>query len=180
MRYVRLLVAVVLALAVAAPVAHAQDRTGFAVHGGIGGSLIKDRDDAATFEGNDLGWLFGVEYRFVPRFALGVELFSLGSAEDSVGDIDVTIDAGGLDVFGRLIFPVTQAVEVYGLAGVILYDADVTPGTTIDIFGKDGTALGAGVDIGSGNLSLRVEGRYFDGTHEESGGLLTAGLSYRF
>lgn len=180
MGHVRLLVAVVLALAVAAPAANAQDRTGFAVHGGIGGSLIEDRDGAATFEGNGLGYILGVEYRFVPRFALGVELFSLGSAEDTFGDVDVRIDANGLDVFGRLIFPVTQAVEVYGLAGVILYDADVTPGSTIDIFGKDGTALGAGIDIGRGDLSFRVEGRYFDGTEEESGGLLTIGFSYRF
>jgi Outer membrane protein beta-barrel domain len=174
------LLAVILAIASAPPAANAQERTGFAVHGGFGGSVIKDRDGAATFEGNGFGFNFGAEYRFVPRFALGVDLFNLGSADDTFGGVDVNIDAAGIDFFGRLIFPVSESVEIYGRAGMALYNADVTPGATIDIFGKDGTSLGAGVDIGRGDFSWRLEGRYFNGMRDESGALLTVGLTYRF
>lgn len=181
----RLPVAVVVALVFPASLAHAQaadaqERTGFAVHGGIGGSLLKDRDGSETFEGNGFGYDFGIEYRFVPRFALGVDLFSLGSASDTFGGVDTEIEASGLDFFGRLIFPLTDAVEIYGRVGSTIYHTEVTPSDSVDIFGEDGTSFGAGVDIGQEDLALRLEARYIDGARDESGALLTAGFSYRF
>lgn len=175
----RFLPAVALVLLILAPVVNAQERTGFAVHGGIGASLLKDRDGSDTFEGNSFGYDLGLEYRFVPRFALGVDVFSLGSASDTFGDIDTEIEANGLDFFGRLIFPVTEVVEVYGRLGSTLYHTDVTPGSA-DIFGEDGVSFGGGVDIGREDLALRLEGRYIHGADDESGALLTVGFSYRF
>ncbi len=173
-------VAAIAALVLLAPAAHAQERTGFAVHGGIGGSLLKDRDGPETFEGNGFAYGLGLEYRFVPRFALGVDLFSLGSATDTFGGVETEVEAEGIDFFGRLVFPLTETVEAYGRLGAVLYHTDVTPGGSIDIFGEDGTSFGAGLDIGREDLALRLEGRYIDGARDESGALLTVGFSYRF
>lgn len=172
--------AAAVALVLVAPVSQAQERTGFAVHGGIGGSLLEDRDGAETFDGNGFGYDLGLEYRFVPRFALGIDLFSLGSATDTFGDVETEVEAEGVDFFGRLIFPLTETVEVYGRLGTVAYYTDVTPSSSVDIFGEDGTSFGAGLDIGGEDLALRLEGRYIDGSREESGALLTAGFSYRF
>lgn len=176
----RVSVAVAMALVLLAPVGYAQERTGFAVNGGIGGSLLKDRDGPETFEGNGFAYDLGLEYRFVPRFALGIDLFSLGSASDTFGGVDTEIEAEGVDFFGRLVFPLSEAVEIYGRLGAVIYHTDVTPGDSIDIFGEDGTSFGAGLDIGREDLALRLEGRYIDGSRDESGALLTAGFSYRF
>jgi OOP family OmpA-OmpF porin len=176
----RTTIAVALILLLATLSANAQERTGFAVHGGIGASQIKDRDGSETFQGNGFGYFFGIEYRFVPRFALGLDAFDLGSASDTVGSVDTEIEARGIDLFARLVFPLNDAVEVYGRVGRVVYQSAVSPGFGGNPFGEDGVSLGAGVDIGRDQLSFRLEGRYFDGAHDESGALLTAGLSYRF
>jgi hypothetical protein len=57
---------------------------------------------------------------------------------------------------------------------------DVTPSDSVDIFGEDGTSFGGGVDIGQEAFALRLEARYIDGAHDESGALVTVGFSYRF
>lgn len=176
----RTLLAVALVSFIAMLPVNAQERTGFEIHGGIGASQIKDRDGSDTFDGSGFGYTFGIEYRFVPRFALGVDLFSLGSANDTIDSVDTEIEADGIDLFARLIFPLSDAVEVYGRVGGTIYNADVVPGLSSGPFGEEATTFGAGLDIGRDKLTFRLEGRYIDGRRDESGALLTAGFSYRF
>lgn len=180
MHHHRAATAVALIVLFTAPSTDAQERTGLEVHGGIGTSLIKDRDGSETFKGDGFCYTFGLEYRFVPRFALGLDLFNLGSASDTVNSVDTEIEAAGIDLFARVIFPLSDRVEVFGRVGGAVYDARVSPGFGTGPFGENATSLGAGLDIGRDKLSFRLEGRYLDGANEESGALLTAGFSYRF
>ena len=117
MNHSRTAIAVALIFFIAAPLADAQERTGFAVHGGIGASLIKDRDGSEAFSGNGFGYSFCLEYRFVPRFALGLDLFNLGSASDTIGSVDTEIEAAGVDLFARLIF-FDWATQLRSMAGL--------------------------------------------------------------
>ena len=173
--------AVLLLTTAAAPIANAQSRTGFAVHAGLGASVIRDEDGDETFRGDDFGYLIGVEYRFTPGFALGLDVFDLGRADDTINSVDTRIEAAGIDLVGRLILPVSDSAELYGLVGVASYWTDVDPDGFPNLFGDDARVFGAGAEFGVGEqLAFRVEGRYFRGARDESGGLVTAGFSYRF
>lgn len=161
------------------PVANAGDRTGWAMSGGVGPTYLRDKDGDETFKGNDWGFILGVEYRFIPSFALGINIFNLGTANDTFGGVDTEIQVDGIDIAARIILPVSEKAELFGLIGRASYYADVDPG--FSNFGEDAWEFGAGIDIDtSEDFSIRIEGRYFDGPRDESGGLATIGFSYRF
>ena len=173
--------AIALLLCTAAGAAVAQEYTGWAVSAGVGSSQIRDEDGNDRFDGNAFGFYIDVEYRFTPNVALGIGGFNLGTAEDDFGGVDTEIDVKGWAIFGRVILPLTESVDLYGRIGAATYHADLEPGGSSSPFGEDALDLGVGLDIGTGDaFALRLEGRYFDGTRDESGGLLTLGMSYRF
>jgi len=158
----------------------AQDRTGFAISAGVGATQIRDRDGTDTFDGNAFGFSLDVEYRFTDHLALGAGVFSLGTADDNFDAVNTEITAKGIGVYGRVIAPLSDAIELYGRIGSYNYTADLEPGGN-NFFGEDAVEFGAGLDFGrSERISFRVEARYFDGVRDESGALLTAGFNYRF
>ena len=162
-----------------ASTARADEKSGWAMSLGVGPSLIKDRDGSVTFEGDGIGYNWGPEYRFSKNWALGIDLFSLGRAHDTINGVDTTIDVGGIELRGRLIFPLSENVEMYGRLGFAGYFADVSPGS--QNLGEDAVTLGVGLDFNRGeHWTFRIDGRYFQGPRDESGALLTAGFNYRF
>ncbi|MGI9232582.1 MAG: outer membrane beta-barrel protein [Woeseiaceae bacterium] len=162
-----------------ATLTYASEKSGWAMSAGIGSSVIKDRDGNETFDGNGFGYTWGLEYRFSRQWALGIDLFSLGSASDTFNSVNTTIDVGGMDIRGRIIFPLSENVEMYGRLGFAGYFADVDPGT--NNLGEDAVSLGLGLDIDRGeHFTIRLDGRYFDGPRDESGALLTIGFNYRY
>ncbi len=158
---------------------YAEDKTGWAISFGIGGSTISDRDVNDTFRANDFAYNWGPEYRFSERWALGIDFFSLGGGTDTFNSVETTIDVGGFEIRGRMIFPLSENVEFYGRLGYAGYFADVDPGGSN--LGEDAVALGFGFDIGTGeHWTFRIDGRYVQGPSDESGSLVTAGFNYRF
>jgi hypothetical protein len=132
----------------------------------------------------DHGQAFGgskLRNRFVPRFALGFDYLDFGSATDTVGSVDVEVVATGLDLYARLVFPLSETIEAYGRPGGVFYDADVIDDVAgFDGFGDDGISVGGGIDIGRDAYAFRLEGRCIDGARDESGALVTAGVTFRF
>lgn len=179
-----LLVAIVLLVPVLAwgpSDANAQDKRGFGFNGGIGVSSIRDQDGIEVFKGNSLGYNLGIEYRFVPAFAVGFDAFSLGQAEDFFDGQDTRIRVRGYEFFARGILAASEKVDAYARIGAATYFADVQPGFVFDPFGQGALSLGAGLDISTTDkLSVRLEGRYFRGDRDETGGLLTVGFYYLF
>ena len=162
------------------PVAKAQDRTGWALSGGIGPTYLRDEDSNDTFSGNAWGFILGIEYRFVPRFALGVNVYNLGSADDNFNGVETNLKVKAIDLSGRIILPVSEKTELYGVIGGASYYADLDPGG-FNLFGDDAWVFGAGVDFHtSEKFAVRLEGRYFNGVRDESGSIATFGFSYRF
>ena len=161
--------------------AEAQDKTGWGLSAGIGYAQVKDVDRSDTFEGSDFGYSFEGEYRFTPYFAAGAGIFNLGTAEDVFEGIDAELSVAGGGVFARAIYPVSETADLYARLGGVIYSADLDPGGIPNLFGEDALELGLGADFGGGNnLSFRIEGRYFKSERDETGSLLTVGLSYRF
>lgn len=177
----RRLLIVFLLVACGASTAHSQEKTGWGLSASIGYSQVKDVDSSDTFEGSAFGYSFEGEYRFTPYFAAGAGIFSLGTAEDVFEGVDTELDAQGGGVFARAIYPVSETADLYARLGGVLYTADLDPGGITSLFGEDALELGLGADFGGGgNLAFRIEGRYFKGNRDETGSLLTIGLSYRF
>ena len=161
--------------------ANAQDRSGFAVNGGIGASTVRDKDAAETFSGNAFAFSLGFEYRFTQVFALGFGTFNLGKPSDTLNSVDTEFDVRGVELLARFYFPVSEKVEVFGLIGNANYYVDIEPGGNNGLFGEEAWEAGAGIDFDTAeDFSVRIEGRYFDGPRDESAGLLTVGFSYRF
>lgn len=172
-------VTLLIVLSLSATPTQADEKSGWAMNVGIGASLIRDRDGDDTFEGNGFGYTWGIEYRFSQRWAAGVDFFSLGNATDTFDSVRTRIDVGGFDLRGRVIFPLSENVEMYGRLGFAGYFADLDPGGSN--LGEDALSLGLGLDVDRDeHFTFRLEGRYFDGRAQESGGLLTAGFNYRF
>lgn len=158
----------------------ADDKRGFALNVGVGVSEISDKDGADRFKGNSFGYSIGAEYRFNRNFAVGLGIFNLGTAEDQFAGTNTEIEVRGGDVVIRFIAPVNEGFEFFGTFGQSWYTADLEPGGSNGPFGDTALELGLGMDIGSGPLSFRLAGRYFDGPKDEAGALLTAGVNYRF
>lgn len=170
-----------LTIALWMPTALADDRTGFSVSLGIGTSVIRDEDGSETFRGSDFAYSFAGEYRFDRRFALGMNLFDLGTARDVIDGVDTEIEAAGFDLFIRIPWQLGAKTEVYALLGTVVYQADIRPGGSTGLFGESAWMAGVGFDfLRSEALAVRAEGRFFNGPRDESGGLLTLGFSYRF
>jgi len=168
-----------LVLSLAAEKAAAQDKRGFAVNVGIGISQIKDKDGADTFDGNAFGYTIGGEFRFNENFALGGGVFGLGTADDEFDGVNTDIEVKGGEINMRFIKPLSDSLEFFGKVGSAFYTADLEPGGSNGL-GDTAVEFGVGLDIGRGNLALRLAGTYFDGSRDESGALITAGINYRF
>ena len=163
------------------PSANAQDRTGFAINAEVGSSFINDTDGNDEFRGTSFGGIFGVEYRFIPQFALGVNFFTLGTADDDFDGTNTEIQVKGFDLVGRLILPVSEKAELFGLIGGASYFADLEPGGSNGFDGDSAWEFGAGLDYDTTpDFSIRLVGRYIRGPRDENGGLITVGMSYRF
>ena len=159
----------------------AQDRSGFAVNGGIGTSRVEDKDTADTFNGSAFAWNLGVEYRFNQAFALGLATFNLGNPSDTLSGVDTEFDIRGLEILARFYYPVSESTELFGVLANANYYVDIEPGGNNGLFGEEAWAYGAGLDFDTGeDFSIRLEGRYYDGPRAESATLLTVGFTYRF
>jgi len=110
-----------LILLAAAPHLEAAGETGWGLSATIGPSQIRDEDDTETFSGNGFGLSAEIEYRFTANFALGLGGFSLGSADDVFDGVDTEIEVRGYNLFGRLIFPMSDSAQVFGRLGAANY-----------------------------------------------------------
>ena len=163
---------------------HAEEKTGWGASATIGTSQIKDKDGAENFGGSGFGLSAEIEYQFTPNFALGFGGFSLGRANDMFNGVDTEIEVRGYDLFGRVILPLADSVDVFGRIGAGIYFADIDPGrVSFDdaLFGEDAVELGLGVDFGRREkLAYRLEGRFFNGGKDETGVMLMFGVNYLF
>lgn len=165
----------------ASQTAVADEERGFGVSAGIGPSVIRDEDGTETFRGTSFGFSLNAEYRFTRNVALGFGVFGLGTASDTIATVDTDVEVHGFDLFGRFVAPLSESADIYGIIGGAAYSADIDPGVGTFLFDSEAWVFGGGADFRtSKNFAIRIEGRYFRGERDETGGLATIGFAYRF
>ena len=156
----------------------------------LGSANIEIDDSGVNFDANDFGWkIFGV-YMFNENWGIEGGYIDLGKPDDAiniagVGSVNVEVDANGFELFGVGSFPVSTNVDLFGKAGVIFWDADLSAnvaGTGIDD-SDDGTDFALGVGgrwNASDQFSLRGEWEWFNIDDADSVWMLSVGVEFRF
>lgn len=143
--------------------------SGFYVGAGVGQASVGDIDSDEfgdfEFDGDDTAWKIfgGFNFGLIPFLDLAIEggYVDFGKPDDTVQNDNVEVDANGFDVFG-LVGVNLGPVGLFGKAGLITWDGDVSAeGESI---GDDGTdpAYGVGARLKFGSLEVRAEYEYFD------------------
>lgn len=169
--------------------AYAGGDSGFYIGAGVGQGSVDDDIDGAegfgggSFDGDDTAYklIAGYNFGIIPLIDLGVELeyIDFGQPDDSIGGLNVEVDANGIAAFG--IAGVNLGpVGVFGKVGAISWDADVDV-ESLGSASDDGTdmAYGLGARLHIASFQIRAEYEFFDldGTDAD---LLSASLIYTF
>jgi hypothetical protein len=128
--------------------------SGFYAGGGLGYNQVDLKTEQLKISGGDLSYtLFAgyqfPQYSFLPFdtfFALEGGYMDLGTIDDQALGAKFELDVHGFDLYAVGYLPVTRRIDLFGKAGVFLWDAKVkADGATVD--DDDGTDLAVGVGI---------------------------------
>jgi len=146
---------------------------------------VNDSDASFSFDASDTGYKVYGGFTFIKFFALEASYLDLGSAEDEISaGTDATIDSTGWDVYAVGILPIGKHFEIFGKAGVIVWDAEATYSGAIngssDESGSD-PAYGAGFAfVFGGHFAVRAEYERFDISDIDKLELMSIGAEFRF
>jgi len=162
--------------------------TGF--YAGVGGGVFGvdadvdlDEEITSSFDEDDTGFRAFGGWNFTKNFAAELGYLDGGTANGTIGDIDVDgaeadidLDASGVDLSFVGTLPLGDRFFVFGRAGLIAWDADLDAVITFDD-GEGGTeteeisasdsgedplyGAGFGVNFGE-NAAVRVEYTFYD------------------
>ena len=165
---------------------------------GAGQAKIHDyalEGDADRLDDTPTAWRFFAGRRFDRHFALGLGYVDFGEVEasgTSFGGFNDRIEAQAIEILGFGLWPVTDAIELYAVAGYVHWEQDVTQTVTgvterFDASGQS-TSLGLGASWWvTDSLALQLEWRRYVeiGEFEKSGrenrwDVATLAVSWRF
>lgn len=158
---------------------------GFYVGAAIGqGGVKTDEVDLGTafddFDGDDTGFKVIAGFRPLEWFAVELNYVDLGTAEDTVGGLDLHVDTTGIDAFAVVFLPI-PVVDIFAKAGVISWDQDASI-SGLGSASEDGTdlAYGIGVGMGFGSLGARLEYERFEIEDTDTVDMISLGLTWTF
>jgi outer membrane protein with beta-barrel domain len=173
----RLLTALVILGACAVP-AHA----GLFVGGSVGDATINDEDSGFSFDANDTGYKVFAGFTLFKFFALEASYVDLGTPEDTIAGTEISVDATGWDVYAVGILPLGKHFEIFGKAGIIVWDAETSvTGSADESDDGNDPAYGAGVAFKFGeHIALRLEYERFDISDVDKVEMASVGAEFRF
>jgi len=174
-----LLTIAALALAFITPAAFAE---GFSVGASIGSSKIKVEDSEISFDGSDVGWKVFGKYMFNDNWGVEVGYVDLGKPCDTILDVEIDVEANGIDAFLIGSFPTSDSFDLFGKVGYIAWDAKISsPGVPSE--SDDGSDLAAGIGAAfhtSDRFSMLGEWEWFDIEDSDSVWMLSIGVEVGF
>jgi OOP family OmpA-OmpF porin len=153
--------------------------------GSAGDASVNDSDPTISFDSSDTGYKLYGGFTFIKFFALEASYLDLGSSEDEISvGTDATIDTTGWDVYAVGILPIGKHFEIFGKAGIIVWDAEVAYSGLIksesDESGSD-PAYGAGIAFVFGeHFAVRAEYQRFDISDIDKVEMTSVGAEFRF
>lgn len=155
---------------------------GFYLGGSVGQANVQDQDELSGFEldSDDNGFKLIAGFR--PLDFLGFELnyVDLGKPQDTIGGVDVEIDANGIDAFAVGFLPL-PFMDLFLKAGLISWDAEAS----VEGFGSvsdsgEDFAWGAGAQLRFGSVAVRAEYEQFEISDVDDVNLISLGLTWTF
>jgi hypothetical protein len=178
MRLKRLAMAI-LVLGACTMTAHA----GLYLGASVGDASINDEDSGFSFDGSDTGGKAFAGFTILKFFGIEASYVDLGSIESEISPgSDLTVDTTGWDVYAVGILPLGKHFEIFGKAGIFVWDAEssLTGGGGSDEDGND-PAYGAGVAfVFGGHFAVRAEYERFDISDVDKVEMISAGAEFRF
>jgi len=158
---------------------------GLFLGGSVGDASVNDSDPTFDFNSSDTGYKLYGGFTFIKFFAVEASWVDFGSSEDEISaGTDAKIDPTGWDVYAVGILPIGKHFEIFGKAGIIVWDAEATYSGAIsgssDESGSD-TAYGAGVAFVFGeHFAVRAEYERFDIEDIDQVEMTSIGAEFRF
>lgn len=175
-------VALVFILAgLAGTVARADDKKGLYIGAGAGYGSQEFEISTENFKDNTTAWKGFVGYRFMRFIGFEASYVDFGKASDDISGQNVDVKTHGevAEITGTL--PLGSFFEIYGKAGYLWWNTDVSGSSNSNSNSGDDPVYGAGARLIFGKrFGLRLEYEKFDIKDTKSVYLTTAGLEWRF
>lgn len=147
-------------------------------------SVEADDGSGGEFDASDTGFKVYGGYDFAKFFRLEGSYLDLGSPDDSAGGTDIQVDISAWDGFAVLVIPIGKHFEVFGKAGLVMWDTETDFSGTFsgseDDSGTDAAyGIGAAFKLGK-RLAIRAEYETFDVEDIDTLDALSLGLDVRF
>ena len=178
--FLRKLLPVALVLFAAGSMAHA----GLYVGASIGDTSVKQEDGGTEFDGSDTSYKAFGGFTFVKFVGLEASYYDFGTLEDEIApgtDVEVDFSGYGLAVVG--ILPLGGHFDLFGKAGVVVWDTSTSISGITGDEEDDGNDLvyGAGFRFKFAKLiGIRLEYERFDIEAADSVDMASAGIEFRF
>ena len=114
----------------------------FAEGGYIGVSVGQTDLDVSGFDDGD-SLAFAAGYRINENFALEASYLDLGDSEDDIDPV-WTVESDGFNFAVVGIIPVGEMVEIFGKAGVLMWDLSVSEAGYGEFYSEDGNDISLG------------------------------------
>lgn len=153
---------------------------GFYIGAGAGQGAVEVQESGFDFDGDDTAYKIIAGFRPLDFFAVEVNYIDLGTAEDTVGGVNIQADTSGVDAFAVLFLPIS-AVDLFAKAGFISWQQDVSVSGfgSVDESGED-LAYGVGAQVRFGSLAGRLEYERFEIQDTNTVDMISLGLTWTF
>jgi OmpA-OmpF porin, OOP family len=175
----RVIGVIVLVLAMASGAALAGP---FYVGASVVDSKVKVEDSGFDFDSSDTSYKIYAGYQFFKFFGVEGSYLDFGSLNDETGGVDVTIDSTAWDAFVVGIIPFGDHFQLFGKAGLVLWDSDTdVSGSGSDSDSGTDAAYGAGLEIIFGkHFGVRAEYERYDIKDTDKVETYSIGADFRF
>ena len=148
----------------------------------VGQTEFKAEESGFNFDGSATSYKIYGGYRFMKFFGVEVSYLDFGSPDDSSGGTDVSVSATGWDAFAVGVLPFGKHFEIFGKAGLVLWDSDTdVSGSGSNSDSGTDTVYGAGLSfIFLKHLGVRAEYERYKLQDTDNVNIVSLGADFRF
>jgi len=150
----------------------------------VGDAAVTQEDDVAEFDSNATAYKAFIGFTFVKFVGFEASYVDLGTQEDEVfPGVDVSVDATAWDAYLVGILPLGDHFEIFGKAGVVVWDTSTSISGISGDESDDGNdaAYGVGFKVKFAHFfGIRAEYERFDIEDTDAVDLASVGAEFRF